>query len=300
VKSGIDFAGRVAIVTGAGGGLGRGYALELARRGARVVVNDLGGAPDGSGSGSQSAAERVVAEIAASGGTALPSFDSVASEAGGRAIVETALKAWGRVDAVISNAGILRDRSFAKLGPADLEPLLDVHLRGAFFVLGPAFRAMKDGGQGGRIVLTTSASGLFGNFGQANYAAAKMGLVGLTRVLAIEGAKNGIHANAVAPIADTRLTGRSAEPGSVRSAERAVPLPVFLCHPSCPSNGEVFMSGWGWFSRVAVYLGTGWKPESGEASVDDIAANWDRVRDMSHAQEIVEAKQIIAMQGQKL
>src|SRR5688572_27426484 len=184
------FDGRVAIVTGAGRGLGRAYALELARQGASVVVNDIGGAG------------AVVDEIVAAGGRAVASGDSVSTPEGGQAIVDRALDAFGAVDAVLNNAGIVRDRSFAKLERPDLEAVLDVHLRGAFHVSQPAFRAMKERGYG-RLLFITSGSGLFGNFGQANYAAAKMGLVGLTRTVAIEGARYGIAANAIAPLANT-------------------------------------------------------------------------------------------------
>ena len=177
MTSEIHFDGRVAVITGAGGGLGKTYALELARRGAHVVVNDLGGAADGSGKGS-SMADQTVDEIRKAGGQAVASYDSVATPAGGEAIVRTALDRFGRVDIVINNAGILRDKSFAKLEPADLEIVLDVHLKGAFYVSQPAFRAMKDQSYG-RFLFTASAAGIFGNFGQTNYGAAKMGLVGL-------------------------------------------------------------------------------------------------------------------------
>ena len=190
----LRFDGRVAIITGAGGGLGCSHALELARRGAQILVNDLGGALDGSGS-SMSAADRVVDEIAAFGGTAAPNHDSVATPEGGQAIVQAALDAFGRVDIVINNAGILRDKAFHKMDNTMIDAVIDVHLKGAFYVSQPAFRLMREQGYG-RIVNTTSASGLFGNFGQANYGAAKAGLAGLTRVLALEGAGRGINVNA--------------------------------------------------------------------------------------------------------
>lgn len=202
----IGFDGHVAVVTGAGGGLGRAHALLLAARGARVVVNDLGGSPDGTGADA-SPADAVVKEVLEAGGEAVANYDSVATPEGGEAIIQTALDAFGTVDIVINNAGILRDKSFAKIPVADFDVLLDVHLRGAFYVSQPAFRVMKEK-RFGRFLHTTSASGLFGNFGQAqgNYAAAKTGLVGLSNVLAIEGVKSNITSNVIAPIAKSRLT----------------------------------------------------------------------------------------------
>ena len=183
--SDISFDGRVAVVTGGGGGLGRSYSLELARRGARVIVNDLGGSVDGSGSGNR-AADAVVEEIESAGGEAIPNYDSVSSPEGGEAIIGAALDAFGKVDVVINNAGILRDRSFSNMTLEDLHGVLDTHLKGAFYVSMPAFKVMKENSYG-RFVHTSSNSGIFGNFGQSNYGAAKMGLVGLSNVLAIEG-----------------------------------------------------------------------------------------------------------------
>ena len=200
----IGFDGHVAIVTGAGGGLGRSHALLLASRGARVVVNDLGGNPDGTGADA-SPANKVVEEIRAAGGEAVANHDSVATPEGGKAIVQTALDAFGTVDIVVNNAGILRDKSFTKTPPEDFDILIDVHLKGAINVSQPAFAVMKEKGFG-RFVHTTSGSGLFGNFGQANYASAKTGLLGLSNVIAIEGAKANITSNVIAPIAKSRLT----------------------------------------------------------------------------------------------
>ena len=201
----IRFDDRVAIVTGAGAGLGRVYALELARRGAKVVVNDLGGGRDGSGEGSSSPADKVVDEIKASGGDAVANYDSVATAEGGENIVKSALDAFGTVDILINNAGILRDKSFLKMEPENWHIVLDVHLSGAYNVSRPAFAAMKDKGYG-RILMTTSAAGLYGNFGQTNYTAAKMGLVGLMNTLKLEGQKYGIKVNTIAPVAASRLT----------------------------------------------------------------------------------------------
>ncbi|MGE3066971.1 MAG: SDR family NAD(P)-dependent oxidoreductase, partial [Hyphomicrobiaceae bacterium] len=200
----IDFKGRVAIVTGAGNGLGRQHALALAARGAKVVVNDFGGARDGSG-GSLSAAEQVVAEIKAAGGEAMADGCSVTDFAGVTAMVANALKAWGRVDILVNNAGILRDKSFAKMELDDFRRVIDVHLMGAVHCTKAVWDTMRAQNYG-RIVMTTSSSGLYGNFGQSNYGAAKMAVVGLMQVLSLEGAKNNIHVNCLAPTAATRMT----------------------------------------------------------------------------------------------
>ncbi|MFM7872424.1 MAG: SDR family NAD(P)-dependent oxidoreductase, partial [Actinomycetota bacterium] len=200
----LGYDGKVAIITGAGGGLGRQHALLMASRGALIVVNDLGGSVDGTGA-SASAAQKVVDEIKAAGGEAVADTNSVATPEGGKAIVQTAIDAFGRVDIVINNAGILRDKAFHNMEPDLLNPVLDVHLKGAFHVTQPAFVKMREQGFG-RIISTSSAAGVFGNFGQTNYGAAKMGLVGFTRVLAVEGARFNIKANAIAPLALTRMT----------------------------------------------------------------------------------------------
>jgi len=247
----LRFDGRVAIITGSGGGLGRSHALELARRGAQILVNDLGGALDGSGS-SLSAADRVVDEITTFGGIAAPNHDSVATAEGGQAIVQAALDAFGRVDIVINNAGILRDKAFHKMDGAMIDAVIDVHLKGAFYVSQPAFRLMREQGYG-RIVNTTSASGLFGNFGQANYGAAKAGLAGLNRVLAIEGAAHGIKVNAIAPIASTRMTENIlGDLASKVSPETVSPLVVYLAHEDCSVNGHVYSVAGGRIARIFV------------------------------------------------
>ena len=247
----LRFDGRVAIITGAGGGLGRSHAIELARRGARILVNDLGGALDGSGS-SASAAQRVVDEIIALGGVAAANHDSVATSRGGEAIVQAALDAFGRVDVLINNAGILRDRAFHKMEADLIDQVIDVHLKGAFYVSRPAFALMREQGYG-RIVNTSSASGLFGNFGQANYGAAKAGLAGLTRVLAIEGVEHGIKVNAIAPIALTRMTeGILGELASKVSAESVSPLVAFLANEECSVNGNIYSVAGGRIARIFV------------------------------------------------
>ncbi len=254
----IRFDGEVAIVTGGGAGLGRSYALELAKRGGKVVVNDLGGARDGSGEGSVSAADRVVAEIRAFGGEAVASHDSVATVEGGEAIVRKAVETFGRVDIVINNAGILRDRSFLKMAPEDWNGVLSVHLSGAYNVTRPAFARMREQGYG-RVVLTTSSAGLFGNFGQANYGAAKMGLVGLMNTLKLEGEKYGVKVNTVAPIAGTRLTEDVMPPEIFErlKPEYVTPMVLYLCSKQCPVSGEIYDAGAGHYGRVAVLSGQG-------------------------------------------
>lgn len=247
----LRFDERVVIITGAGGGLGRSHALELARRGARILVNDPGSAVDGTGS-STFAADRVVEEITALGGIAAPNHDSVATSEGGQAIVQAALDAFGRVDVLINNAGILRDKAFHQMDAAMIDSVIDVHLKGALFVSQPAFRAMRAQGYG-RIVNTSSASGLFGNFGQANYGAAKAGLAGLTRVLAIEGAGHGIRVNAIAPVASTRMTQDILGDLVAKVAPETVsPLVAFLAHEDCPVNGHVYSVAGGRIARIMV------------------------------------------------
>ena len=239
----LGFDGKVAIITGAGGGLGRQHALMLAKRGALVVVNDLGGSVDGTGS-DKGAAEHVVDEIKAAGGEAVANTDSVATPEGGKAIVQTALDAFGKVDIVINNAGILRDKSFTQHGPRTLfDPVIDVHLKGAFNVSSRR-SSMQEQGYG-RIVSTSSAAGMFGNFGQTNYGAAKMGLVGLTRVLAVEGAKYNIKANAIAPLALTRMT-ENIMGGSARQARPGAGLAAgaYLAHEDCHVTRPDLLRRW--------------------------------------------------------
>jgi NAD(P)-dependent dehydrogenase (short-subunit alcohol dehydrogenase family) len=272
----LGFDGKVAIITGAGGGLGRAHALELARRGALVVVNDLGGSIDGTGSGT-TAAQAVVDEIAAAGGEAVANYDSVATPEGGRAIVQTALDAWGRVDIVINNAGILRDASFKNMDADRVGAVIDVHLRGAFNVTQPAWEHMRNQNYG-RIVSTASGAGVFGNFGQTNYGAAKMGLVGLTRVLAVEGAKNNIKANAIAPVAKTRMTEDLLGPAADRLLpELITPVVAFLAHEDCPVSGELYSCGGGRVARV--FLGVTPGISDAELTVEKVRDRWDEIRD---------------------
>jgi NAD(P)-dependent dehydrogenase (short-subunit alcohol dehydrogenase family) len=274
----ISFDQRVAIVTGGGGGLGRTYALELARRGARVVINDLGGSTDGTGSGS-SAADNVVAEITAAGGEAIANYASVATPDGGADITRAALDAFGTVDIVINNAGNLRDKAFHNLSFEDLDAVLDVHLKGAFYVTQPAFRVMKEKGYG-RILFTASAAGVFGNFGQSNYGAAKMGLVGLSNVVAVEGAKSGITSNVIAPLAKSRLTedllgplAESLDPGLV------TPLSLYLVSETNELTHEVYSVGGGRYARVFVGVVPGWIADKGTSpTLEDIRDHIDRIR----------------------
>ncbi len=268
----ISFDGRVAIVTGAGGGLGRTYALDLAARGAAVVVNDLGGSVDGSG-GNDAAAQKVVDEIKATGGEAVANYDSVSSPEGGANIVKTAVEAFGKVDVVINNAGILRDKSFLKLEWADLEAVLDVHLRGAFYVSQPAFAVMKENGYG-RFVFTAS-NATFGNFGQSNYAAAKAGLIGLSNVLAVEGARAGILSNVIMPVARTRMTeellGAFAD---VLAPEFVTPMVTYLSSEACTTTHGAYSAAGGRYARVFTGLAPGWFAGKGASVVaEDIAAH---------------------------
>jgi NAD(P)-dependent dehydrogenase (short-subunit alcohol dehydrogenase family) len=272
----LGFDGKVAIITGAGGGLGRSHALDLARRGALVVVNDLGGSVDGTGSGT-TAAQAVVDEIKAAGGEAVANYDSVATPDGGRAIVQTALDSFGRVDVIINNAGILRDASFKNMDADKLGAVLDVHLRGAFHVTQPAWEQMRAQNYG-RIVNTTSGAGLFGNFGQTNYGAAKMGLVGLTKVLAVEGAKNNIKANAIAPVAKTRMTEDILGPLADKLLPESVtPLVTFLVHEDCPVSGELYSVGGGRVARV--FLGVTHGIADPKLTAEEVRDRFDEICD---------------------
>ena len=292
----VRFDGRVAVITGAGGGLGKSHALELAKRGAQVVVNDLGGAVDGSGSGS-AAADLVVKEITEAGGTAVANYDSVSTPEGGEAIIQTAMDNFGQVDILINNAGILRDKSFVKMSAEEMTLVLDVHLRGAFFVSQPAFRVMKERNYG-RIVHTASAAGVFGNFGQANYGAAKMGMVGLSNVLSQEGAKYNIKSNVIAPIAQTRMTTGILDQMDLDLDPRYVTSMVaFLCSEECDFTHEIFSVGAGRFARVFIGLCPGHTDTAeGAGSVEDVRDHIEQIRNpegyvipANAAEEMIEA-----------
>ncbi|TMR92499.1 SDR family oxidoreductase [Nonomuraea basaltis] len=271
----LRFDDRVAIITGAGHGLGRSHALLLAERGAKVVVNDLGGALDGTGASTGPAAD--VAElITKNGGQAIANADNVATPEGARAIVQAAVDAFGKVDIIVNNAGILRDKSFGKMAVEEFDAVMAVHVRGSYLVSQAAYPIMKAAGYG-RVVNTSSPAGLFGNFGQANYSTAKMGLVGLTKTLGIEGARNGIKANAIAPVAWTRMTESllPAEFEAKFTPERVSALVAYLVHESCEVSGEVFTVGGGRVARVFVAEGPGWKND--DITPEAIADNWESV-----------------------
>jgi NAD(P)-dependent dehydrogenase (short-subunit alcohol dehydrogenase family) len=273
--SDVGFEGKVAIITGAGGGLGRQHALLLASRGAQVVVNDLGGAVDGTGS-SAGPAQQVVQEIEAAGGVAVADGNSVATQEGAEAMVKTALDNYGRVDIVINNAGILRDKSFANMTPDLWDPVIAVHLTGAYNVTRAAWPHFKEQSYG-RIVSTSSAAGIFGNFGQANYGAAKMGIVGLTHVWAQEGGKYNILANAIAPVARTRMTEDLLGPLVEKIAPELVsPVVAYLASEDCQVNGEIYSVGGGRVSRIFIAEAPGYFKK--ELTIEDIRDNWDAIR----------------------
>jgi NAD(P)-dependent dehydrogenase (short-subunit alcohol dehydrogenase family) len=275
----VSLDGRTAIVTGAGGGLGRAYALELARRGACVVVNDIGSSLAGVGD-EESPAETVVGEITAAGGTAVASYDSVATPEGGEAIVRTAIDTFGSADVVVNNAGILRDRTMGKIDWDDLDAVLAVHLKGAFHVTQPAYRAMRERGYG-RIVFTSSNAGTFGSFGQTAYSAAKSALIGLSGTLSMEGARHGITSNVVCPIARTRMTEEMlGELAQSLAPEQVAPLVAYLCSEECELTHQVFSAGGGHFARVFTGLTAGWQaPSSAPATAEEVAAHMREISD---------------------
>lgn len=274
----MTFDNQVAIVTGAGRGLGRCHALELARRGARVVVNDLGSEVDGSGR-STSAAQAVVDEVEAAGGTAIANSDSVATPEGGNAIVAAALDAFGQVDILVNNAGILRDAAFKNMTPEQVDDVIAVHLSGAFNVTRAVWPVMR-AAHYGRIIQTTSGTGLFGNFGQTNYGAAKMGLVGMMHVLSIEGARSGIAVNAIAPIARTRMTENiMGEAGRQMDPELVTPVVVYLAHRSCDRTANIYSVGAGKVSRVFIGVTSG--IEDPALSAESVADAIDLIDDPS-------------------
>jgi NAD(P)-dependent dehydrogenase (short-subunit alcohol dehydrogenase family) len=273
---------RVVVVTGAGGGLGRDYALTLAAEGASVVVNDLGGSRDGTGAGS-AMADQVVAEIRDAGGRGVANYDSVATPEGAAGIIKTALDEFGAVHGVVSNAGILRDGTFHKMTMENFDAVLQVHLYGGYNVIRAAWPHFREQSFG-RVVVATSTSGLFGNFGQANYGAAKLGLVGLINTLAIEGVKYNIKANAIAPVAATRMTEDLLPPEvfAKLKPEFVAPVVAYLCTEEATDTASVFIVGGGRVQRVALFQNDGANFDN-PPTVEEVAAQWSQITDLSDA-----------------
>ena len=291
-KDEIRFDGRVAVITGAGGGLGRVYALELAKRGAKVVVNDFGGGRDGVGEGSRTPARKVVDEIQTHGGEAIANYDNVATPEGGEKIVKAAIDAFGTIDILINNAGILRDKSLAKMEPETWQAVLDVHLNGAYHVTRPAFQAMRENNYG-RIVMTTSAAGLYGNFGQTNYSSAKLALVGLMNTLRLEGQKYNIKANTIAPVAASRLTEDVMPPDLFEKLkpDYIAGIVAYLCSENCRETGAVFNAAAGYYSRAAILTGPGLMLGDGKnpPTPEDIRDHFKQISSLEGARELQDA-----------
>lgn len=296
----LDFKDKVAIVTGSGNGIGKGYALELAKRGAKVVVNDLGGTVDGSG-GSLSAADAVVQEIEAAGGEAMANGANVAKQEDVKAMVEATIEKWGRVDILINNAGILRDKSFGKMEWSDFEAVINVHLLGSALCAHSVFPIMKEQ-EFGRIVMTSSSSGLFGNFGQTNYAAAKMGVVGLMNTLKLEGAKYNVHTNSIAPTATTRMTEHlfPAEFAEKLDPKYIIPAVIFLASEKAP-NGEILEAGGGVVANTYVmetmgkYFGT-----DENFTAEAVANHWAEIADTTDARRLTQGGEVAIKHFEKI
>jgi len=282
----IRFDNRVAIVTGAGNGLGRAHALLLASRGARVVVNDPGGAVDGrplsSGGGDHAAADKVVAEIKAAGGQAVANYDSVAEPKSAANIVKTAVDSFGTVDIVVNNAGVLRDKTFHNMTIEDFDFVVKVHFLGTAYVTHAAWPIMRAKAYG-RVVVTSSNSGIYGNFGQANYAGAKLAVVGLVNALRLEGHKYNIMVNALAPVAGTRMTKSLMPPEMVARLDPAFvsPMVAWLCSEECQRTGEIWSAGAGYFARIEYREAPGVRIKGRAPTVEDVADNIDKIADLS-------------------
>ncbi len=296
----LDFKDKVAIVTGSGNGIGKGYALELAKRGAKVVVNDLGGTVDGSG-GSLSAADAVVQEIETAGGEAMANGANVAKQEDVKAMVEATMEKWGRVDILINNAGILRDKSFGKMEWSDFEAVINVHLLGSALCAHSVFPIMKEQ-EFGRIVMTSSSSGLFGNFGQTNYAAAKMGVIGLMNTLKLEGAKYNVHTNSIAPTATTRMTEHlfPAEFAEKLDPKYIIPAVIFLASEKAP-NGEILEAGGGVVANTYVmetmgkYFGT-----DENFTAEAVANHWAEIADTTDARRLTQGGEVAIKHFEKI
>ncbi|TLX71311.1 SDR family NAD(P)-dependent oxidoreductase [Pseudomonas nicosulfuronedens] len=293
--SAVDFNGRVAIVTGAGGGLGRTYAMDLAKRGAAVVVNDLGGSFDGQGS-SHNMADQVVEEIRAAGGKAVANYDSVGTRAGGEGIVQSALDAFGRVDVVINNAGHLRNAAFDEIDDEILDSLINVHLKGAIYVTQPAYKVMKQQGYG-RVVFASSAAGAFGNPQQGAYAAAKAGLLGVMNVLSLEGKQHGVLCNALLPTANSRMAAAmdpkqleafgaqyaafGEQLGNAYLPDFVTPLVVYLASEACTSTHGIYSASVGHYARAFIAVNDGWTgPREAPASADELASHFQQIAEI--------------------
>lgn len=282
----LRFDGKVAVITGAGGGLGRAYALLLAGRGAKVVINDLGGTFDGEGADS-TPAQKVVDEITAAGGEAVANYESVSEWESAQKIIQAAIDNYGKVDILINNAGILRDKSLLKMEIADYLKVVEVHLNGTYFCTKAAFGPMRDQNYG-RIVSTASAAGVYGNFGQTNYGAAKMGIVGLMNCVCQEGARYGVLANTIVPTAGTRLTATVMPPDVVDRVkpEFVAPMVVYMCSDTFSESGKIFTAGGGYFSRAAVVEGPGVFLDTGvEITPDIIAENIEQISSLEGGRE---------------
>lgn len=282
----IRFDGKVAVITGAGGGLGKAYALLLGSRGARVIVNDLGGTFDGEGADS-TPAQKVVDQIKAAGGEAVANYESVSEWESAQKIIQTAIDTYGRIDILINNAGILRDKSLLKMEIADYLKVIEVHLNGTYFCTKAAFPHMREQNYG-RIVSTASAAGVYGNFGQTNYGAAKMGIVGLMNCVCQEGARYGILANTIVPTAGTRLTATVMPPDVVDKVKPkyVAPMVVYMCSEQFQESGKIFTAGGGYFSRAAVVEGPGVFFDTGaEITLDMIAGKIEQIRSLEGGRE---------------
>lgn len=278
----IRFNDRVAIVTGGGRGLGRSHALALGALGAHVVVNDTGGSLDGQGS-SDDVAEAVVAEIRAAGGEAVADFHDVSTQDGGQGVVQTALDAYDTVDIVVNNAGYLRDRTFGKMELDDFDAIIGVHLLGNTYPTHAAWPILREK-EYGRVVFTTSAAGLYGNFGQTNYAAGKLAVVGLMNTLKLEGDSKGIRVNTIAPVATTRMTeSLMGDDVALYDPAWVTPAVVYLCSDQCEASGAVVEAGGGYYSLVQMMEGAGVVIDTDQVTPDDIAANWAEITDMANS-----------------